>query len=70
MTSQFLNHRWVPARSSHTEHTHVKGAGQERGGAGLHSRAVAPSQLVFVVAQFSQGHLSAELHHLPEHLLG
>lgn len=46
------------------------GGAKNVGGAGLHSRAVALSQLVFVVAEFSQGHLSAELHHLPEHLLG
>lgn len=49
----------------------LEGAGQRAWeGAGLHSRAVALSQLVFEVAEFSQGHLSAELHHLPEHLLG
>lgn len=54
-----------------TEHAHVRrGRAKHVGGAGLHSRVVALSQLVFVVAKFSQGHLSAELHHLPEHLLG
>lgn len=68
---QSFNRRWVPAGFSHTEHAHVRrGGAKDVGGAGLHSRAVAQSQLVFIVAEFSQGHLSAELHHLPEHLLG
>lgn len=35
----------------------------------VEGESAGPSQLIFVVAEFGEGHFSAELHHLPEYLL-